>query len=128
MELGVDRLGPGSEVRERALQAVVVDAPGLVAGREVPARSLEELCPGALDPGRLGAGDRVPADEAPGGRVRGEALDEVALGRADVGDDRLVAAGVERLAHEIGQAADRRRAEHDVGARHGLGDRLGARR
>ena len=97
MELRVDGLRPGSEVRKRALKAVVVDSPGLVARREVPARPLEELRPGALDPGSLGAGNRVPADEAPSGRMRGESFDEVTLGRADVGDDGLVAAPVERL-------------------------------
>ena len=100
--------GRAPDLRDRALEAVVVDAPGLLARREVPARALEELRPGVLDPGRLGAGDRMPADEAPGGRVRGEALDEIPLGRADVGDDRVVAARLERLARR--DRADGRRA------------------
>ncbi len=70
----------------------------------------------------------MAADEAPGVRMRGEALDQIPLGRADVGDDGVIAARLERLGDELGQAADRRRAEDDVGAADGLGDRVGAQR
>ena len=87
VELGVDRLRAGAHLGDRALEPVVVDAPGLPSRRQVPASALEELGSGVLDPGSLGAGDRMPADEAAGGRMAGEAIDEILLGRADVGDD-----------------------------------------
>ena len=48
---------------------------------------------------------------------------QLALGRADVGDDRVRAARVERLGNERGQRTHRRRAEDDLGALERLGDR-----
>ena len=46
---------------------------------------------------------------------RRHGLDQLALGRADVGDDRGVAARGERLRDQLGQRPDRRRAEHHLG-------------
>ena len=61
--LGVDRLRAGAEVGDRPLQAVVEDAARALGRRQVPARALEQVGAGVLDPGGLGAGERVAADE-----------------------------------------------------------------
>ena len=47
--LGVDRLRPGAEAGDRALQAVVEDAAGALGRRQVPAGALEEVGAGVLD-------------------------------------------------------------------------------
>ena len=80
---GVDRLGTGAEPRHGALQAVVEEAAGALCRGQVPAGALEEVGAGVGDAGGLGARQRVAADEASVGTERG---DDVALGRADVGD------------------------------------------
>ena len=89
--------------------------------RQVPACALEEIRAGVLDPGGLGPGERVAADEALVGAERG---DDVALGRADVGDDRVGPHGLERLGRELRQArrpGPRRRPT--LGALAGRGER-----
>ena len=93
VSLGVDRLRPGAEVGDRALQAVVEQTAGALGRGQVPAGPLEEVGAGVLDPGGLGPGQRMAADEA---LVVAERGDELALGRAGVGDDAVGAAGVER--------------------------------
>ena len=62
----------------------------------------------------------MAADEA---LVAAERGDDVALGRADVGDDGLGAAGRERRRGQIAQARHRRGAEDDLGTGAGLGHR-----
>ena len=56
--------GAGAEAGDDALQAVVEHAAGALGRRQVPAGALEEVGAGVLDPGGLGAGQRVAADEA----------------------------------------------------------------
>ena len=90
---GVDRLRAGAEAGDGALQAVVEEAAGALCRGQVPARALEEVLAGVLDPGGLGPGQRVAADEA---LVVAERRDQLALGRADVGDDGLRAARRQR--------------------------------
>ena len=92
---GVDRLRAGAEAGDGALQAVVEQAAGALCRGQVPAGALEEVGAGVLDAGRLGPGQRVAADEA---LVVAERGDQLALGRADVGDHGLGAAGRQRLA------------------------------
>ena len=84
MGVGVDRLRAGAEAGDGPLQAVVEDAAGALCRGQVPAGALEEVGAGVLDPGGLGPGQRVAADEA---LVVAERGDQLALGRADVGDD-----------------------------------------
>ena len=75
--LGVDRLRAGAELGDRALQAVVVRGRSSRSRRgQVPARSLEQVGAGVLDPGGLGARERVPADEALDRRRAASALDQ----------------------------------------------------
>ena len=62
--VGVDRLRAGAEVGDGALQAVVVDAARALGRGQVPAGALEQLGARVLDPGGLGAGERMAADEA----------------------------------------------------------------
>ena len=83
-DVGVDRLRAGAEAGDGPLQAVVEQPAGALGRGQVPAGALEEVVAGVLDPGRLGPGQRVAADEA---LVVAERGDELALGRADVGDD-----------------------------------------
>ncbi len=88
--VGVDRLGTGAEVGDRALEPVVQEAAGALGGRQVPARPLEQVRARVLDPGGLGAGQRVPADEALLERPS-HPFHQRPLGGADVGDRRLLA-------------------------------------
>ena len=71
--------------------------------RQEPGRALEQLGRGTVGAARLGAADRMPADEArvvPGGGADGP------LRRADVGDRAPLRRAVEHLAHR--RAAARR--------------------
>ena len=74
--------GRAPSVGEQPVQALVEHALGARGRRQVPGRAVEQVGPRVLDPGRLGARERVPADEA---RVV-DRRDQLALGRADVGD------------------------------------------
>ena len=121
--LGADRLRPGTEVGDDPLQRVVEDPARALGRGQVPARPVEEVGAGVLDPGGLGPGQRVAADES---LVLAERGDEVALGRADVGDDRLGAGGLECRSSERLQSRHRRRAEHRVGLGARRRDTLGA--
>ena len=126
--LGVDRLRAGAEVGDRALQAVVQDAARALGRRQVPARALEQVGARVLDPGGLGAGQRVAADEALALPRLRQLRDQVALGRADVGDHRVARRSPSSAsATSAGQRADRRGAEDDLGAVDRLGDRSRAR-
>ena len=91
--LGVDRDRLRAEADDQPVQALVEQAAGALGRRQVPGRAVEQVAARGVDARRLGAGDRVAADEA---RVvdRGG---QRALGRPDVGDDRVVARGVQRL-------------------------------
>jgi hypothetical protein len=61
---GVDCLRTGTEPGDRPLQAVVEDSAGVLCRRQVPAGALEEVGTGIGNPGGLGTGQRVSADEA----------------------------------------------------------------
>ena len=78
----VDRRGLRADPDQRTVQALVERAGGGQTRREVPGRALEQVGARVLDAGGLGAGQRVPADEA---RI-GASGDDRALGRADVAD------------------------------------------
>ena len=122
VSLGVDRLDLRAQAGDRALQPVVEHPAGALGlRRQVPAGTLEEVLARVLHPRGLGARKRVAADEA---LIGAERRDYVALGRADVGDDRVGTAGVERRRGQLGQSADGRRAEDHVGALAGLSRRV----
>ena len=106
---------------ERADEAVEQPQPlGRRRGRrsEEPRRAVEELRRGAAGPARLGAADRVAADEA---LVRRGRRADRPLRRADVGDRRSLGRMTEDISHGLGEVADRRRDEHEIG----VGDRGG---
>ncbi len=119
----VDRLRAGAERGDGALQAVVEQAAGALCRGQVPARALEEVGAGVLDAGGLGPGQRVAADEA---LVVAKRSDQLALGRADVGDDGVGAASRERRPGLLRQRRDRTGAEDDLRPLTGLGERAGA--
>ena len=84
---------------------------GLGPGGQEPGGAVEQIRAGVLDPGVLGPGQRMAADEARvgvGGRDR-------ALGRADVGDHAVGPAAASDLGDQPGQRADRRGDEHRLG-------------
>ena len=110
--VGVERLRPRAELDEQAVQALVEDAGRPRRRRQVPRRAVEQLGAGVLDARRLGAGERMAADEA---RV-GDGGDDRPLGRADVGHDAARAGVRQRLAHGARQRADRRGDERGVRA------------
>ena len=122
--LRVDRLGTRAEVRDRPLEAVVVHPARALGRGQVPAGALEQVVARVLHARALGSRDRMAADEPPQSLVVREARDQLALGRADVGDDRVRATLVERIGHQGRKCADRPRAEDDLGALERLGDRL----
>ena len=81
--------------------------------RQVPGRALEEVLAGVLDARRLGARQRVAADEA----LVVDRRDDRALRRADVGDDAVRPARAASTAPTVaGQRADRRGDERRVRA------------
>ena len=119
----VVRVGPDRDRSraERADEAVEQPQPlGRRRGRrsEEPRRAVEELRRGAAGPARLGAADRVAADEA---LVRRGRRADRPLRRADVGDRRSLGRMTEDISHGLGEVADRRRDEHEFG----VGDRGG---
>jgi hypothetical protein len=119
--LGVDRDRPGAEADEQAVQALVQQAAGALGRRQVPGRAVEQVGARGVDAGRLGARDRMPADEA---RVV-DRRRQRALGRSDVGHERVVACGGERVGDERRQRAHRRAGEDGVRTLDGVGDRAG---
>ena len=64
MGLSVDRGWLGAEAVHQAVQALVQDAGGGRRGGQIPGGALEQVGARVLDPGRLGAGQRVAADKA----------------------------------------------------------------
>ena len=100
VRVGVERRRPRAEAGQQPVQALVERAAGARRRRQVPGRAVEQVGAGVLDAGRLGAGERVAADEA---RVV-DRVDDRALGRADVGDDAVLAGGRERGATAAGSA------------------------
>ena len=117
--LGVDRGRARAEVGQQPVEAVVEDALGARGRRQVPGRAVEQAGARVLDAGRLGAGQRVAADEA---RVV-DLPHQLALGRADVGHHARRGGGGERLAHGARQRAHRRGDEGGRRARERLGRR-----
>ena len=111
VDVGVDDLRPRAEPGEQAVQALEEGSLRRRGRRQVPGGAVEEVLARVLDPRRLGAGQRVAADEA---RVA-RGFDDRALGRADVGDD----AGARRLRedrrHGVGEDVDRHGDEDRVG-------------
>ena len=77
--------GRAPSADEQPVEPLVQDARGRRRRRQVPGRALEQIGAGVLDPRALGARQRMPADE-PGVPMGG---DDLALGRADVGDDAV---------------------------------------
>ncbi len=117
----VERDRPGADVDHEAVEPLVQEAPGVRERREVPNGALEEVGARVLDAGRLGARDRVPADEA---RVV-DGAQQLALGRAHVGHERVRPGGIKRGAHLFGQRAHGRAGEAEIRAREGLLERPG---
>ena len=122
--VGVDGLGARAEAAEQPVQALVEDAGGAAfGGGEIPGGAVEQVRAGVLHAGGLGAGERVPADEA----LVGAGVGEHALGGADVADDAVRAGAGEREAHGLTERADGGGDEHDVGAVDGADDVGGLR-
>jgi hypothetical protein len=111
VRLGIDRDGNRPERRDEAVQELVALGLGRGDRRQEPRRTCEELGGGALRPARLGAADRVAADEAR--LARGRCAD-AALRRADVGDGAAGAARVEHRPYLCGQRRHGRRDEGEV--------------
>ena len=119
VRLGVERRRVRPEVDQHAVQALVEDPAGPRRRRQVPGGALEQVGARVLDPGGLGAGQRVAADEP---RVV-HRRDHRPLGRADVGDHAFLARGREHLTGHVGQRAHRRGHERHVRAAHRVGRR-----
>ena len=119
VRLGVHRHRPRPNVHHEAVQPLVEQPARLLVRRQVPDGALEEVGAGVLHARGLGARDRMAAHEARVGRARHEVL----LRRAHVGDERVRPRGVKRRAHQLGQHADRRAGEAELGPLDGLGDR-----
>ena len=101
--------GNGAELGDEAVHEPVALRVGLGRRRQEPGRALEEPGRGVLGAVRLGAADRVAADEARRARGRG---DDARLRRADVGDRRRLARGARaprRPAPAARRSARRRR-------------------
>ena len=90
-------------------------------GKE-PRRAVEELRRGAAGAARLGAADRVAADEP---RVRRGRRADRALRRADVGDRAPFGCPVKDFSHGVREIADRRSHHDEIRVRHGCGDGRG---
>ncbi len=120
--LRVDRRRARPEPPQQRVQPLVEHAGRAPARRrQVPGGAVEQILARVLDAVRLGARQRVTADEAlVGRRVRKQAL-----GRADVGDHAVRWRRGQRLRHDGGQRADGRGGEDGIGAADGLRDALG---
>ena len=122
--LGVDGLRAGAEVGDRSLQAVVEDAARALGRRQVPARALEQVGAGVLDPGGLGAASGCPPmNRSP------RSLDSPAS-RASLVEPTSVTTASSALASSAsgtnaGEGADGRRAEDDLRPIDRLGKRGG---
>ena len=116
--LRVDRDRLGAEAVRAGGAGVRKHAGGGRRGGQVPGGALEQVGAGVLDPGGLGAGQRVAADKA--GVVMGG--DHGALGRADVGDHAVVGRCRQRLPHRRRHLSHRNGDEHRLGAGHRFGD------
>jgi hypothetical protein len=114
----VERDRPRAHVDHEAVQPLVEQPAGVRQGRQVPDGVLEQVRAGVLDPGRLGAGDRMAADEA---RVV-DLVEQLLLGGADVRDHAVLPRAGERLLHQARERAHRRAGEADRGAVERLGD------
>ena len=120
MRGGVDRHRMRAERHDEAMQALVQQSLGVRQRRQVPDGALEQVGARVLDAGRLGAGDRVPADEARVVHGRQQLL----LGGAHVADQAARSGGVQRLAHQPLERAHRRAGEAELGALDRRGDRV----
>ncbi len=113
VRLRVDRDGHRSERGDEPVQHLVAVRIGRGDGRQEPGRALEELGRRPLRPARLGAADRVAADEAADARS-GSA--DAAFGRADVGDGHRRRARVEHRPHLRRQRGDGSGDDGEVGS------------
>ena len=110
----------GRRAHQQAMEALVQDAAGPRGRGQVPGGALEQVGAGVRDPGRLGAGERVAADEPlVGGRG-----DDRALGRADVGHDTAAGRVPSDLPDERRQQPDGHGDEHHVRVGDGRGERV----
>ena len=114
--VGRDRGRHGAEAGDEPRQALVEHAGRRLARGQVPRRAVEEVRAGVRHAGRLGAGERVAADEA----VARDRPDERGLRRPDVADDRVRQRLAER-ADGVRQRVDGDAGDRDVG-RADLGD------
>jgi hypothetical protein len=112
VDVGVDDRRPRAQAGQQPVQALEQRALGRRGRGQVPRGAVEEVLARVLDAGRLGARQRVAADEA---RIARGAEDS-ALRRADVGDDRAAWRLLEDRGHRVGQRVDRHGDEDRVGA------------
>ena len=113
VRVGSIATGVAPSVGDEAVHEAVALGVGLRDRRQEPGRALEEPGARVLGAARLGAADRVAADEA---RRAGGRRDDARLRRADVGDGRRVAGRLEHRGDLRGQLRDRRRDDGEVGA------------
>ncbi len=106
---GPDRGRHRADPRDEPREALVQHAGRALAGRQVPRRVVEEVFARVRDARRLGARERVPADEV----LAIDGLDERLLRRADIGHDRA-RQRVAQVAHGAGQRVDGHGGDRDV--------------
>ena len=110
----VDRDRHGAELGDEAVhEPVAARGRSAAVGGQEPGRALEERRRGVLGAARLGAADRMAADEA---RRAAGRRDDARLRRADVGDGRLLARRREHRRDLRRQRRDRRRDDRELGA------------
>ncbi len=112
----IDRDGPRPERGDEAVHRAQQLRPGARGRRQEPGRTLEELRIRTLWAARLGAADRMAADEA---AVSSGGGADRALRRADVGDDAPARREREHLSDDVGQLRHGSGDEDEVGALHG---------
>ena len=118
---GVDRDRPRAERGDESVHGAEQLRAGGRGRRQEPGRALEELGVRPLGAARLGAADRMPADE-PLVAVGGGA--DRALRRADVGDGASLRRDGEDLADDVGKLGNGRRDQDEVGTVDGVRERL----
>ena len=116
MRLRVDGDRVRTEGDEQAVEPLVQDPRGALAGREVPGRPVEQVRPRVLHAQGLGARDRMAADEALvlGGRRNG------ALRGAHVGHHAIRSGEGQRLGAQLRERAHGRAQERGLRVRQGV--------
>ena len=112
VRVGGDRDRDRAERGDEAVEQLVPLGLGARDRGQKPGRALEQLGRRPLGAARLGAADRVAADEA---RLAGRRGDHGALGRADVRHGAAVRGGVEHRPDLRRQRGDRRRDDGQLG-------------